>query len=403
MNPDARAGPPAASAATARDVGGDDSASTGRPTNPPLSILRVACDLYPDVTGGGAIHAHALSRQQAARGHDVTVLTSDHGNADRSGRESRGGYTVVRDREVVRPAGYSVPPGVLSSLLRRLPDADVVHAHSHLYFLSNLAAVVGRFDETPLVVTNHGLFSTTAPEWIQRVFIPTVARYTYNSADCVLCYSETDRELLREYNVTAPVEIVRNGVDCRQFTPGDRSRRRWELLYAGRVAEGKNLGTLLEAVAELATEYPDLGLRIVGDGPDRSQYETRCRELGIADRVTFVGEVSYDEMPRFYRESTAFVLPSTREGLPRTVLEAMACETPVVTAALPQLESIASTGGMTVEPSTAGGFAQAIRRLLDDESLRRDLGERGRRHVVDEYSWSRTVDRTTDLYYTLLD
>lgn len=366
----------------------------------PLSILRVAADVYPAVTGGFPIHAHALSKRQAERGHDVTVLTSDHGDREQPRVETRDGYTIVRHKQFARPFGNSLTPGILASLWERIPGSHVVHAHSHLFFTTNVAAAVARVTDTPLVVTNHGLISQTAPASVQKLFIPTVGRFTFNAADRILCYTETDRQRLLERNVTTPVEVIPNGINCEQFKPdsdGNQGDRR--LLFVGRLTDDKGVPTLLEAFQRLAETYPELTLDLVGDGPKRQRYEVSCERLGIADRVTFVGEVPYHEMPAFYRESSVFVLPSHSEGLPRTVLEAMACETPVVTSSLPQLESVVDGAGYTVERGSTNGFVDAISRLLDDPDTRREFGHTGRRRVLEENTWSRTVEETTNVLY----
>ena len=383
-------------------------ASTGseRPTErdakqASLDILRIASDIYPEVVGGGAIHAHAMSRKQASDGHDVTVITSDHGNRSKPRREERDGYTVHRLKEIARPAGNSITPGVLGALRRRVSEADIVHAHSHLYFTTNVGALLARFSDTPLVLTNHGLVSKTAPGWLSRIYLPTVGRFTFNAADCVLCYTETDRRRLREHDVTAPIEIVENGIDCERFTPPTGEREN-AILFVGRLVDRKGVATLIDAFAALLDTHSRLELRIVGDGPDRAAYEQRCRNHGVEDSVRFLGELDYDRVVDQYRESRAFVLPSSNEGLPRTVLEALACETPVVTTALPQLESLVDDAGFTVEDGSTAGFVDAIDDLLTDDALRARMGRVGRQRVLETHAWSDTVDATTDVYYDLL-
>lgn len=374
----------------------------GRDTRRPLSILRIATDLYPDITGGGAIHAHEMSKKQAERGHSVTVLTSDHGESDRPTTETVDGYNVVRHQELGRPFGNSITPGILASLRDRVSDADIVHAHSHLYFTSNVAAAVKQLLDTPLVVTNHGLMSQTAPKWVQRLFIPTVARFTFESADRILCYTETDRQRLWDRQIDTMINVIENGIDCEQFTPASADSVPQRLLFVGRLTDVKGVPILLDAFKRLSNHYPALELRIVGDGPQRSAYETRCQELGIAERVDFVGDVPYEKMARHYREGRILVLPSQNEGLPRTVLEAMACETPVVTTALPQLELVVDGAGYTVEPGSVTELTNRIEQLLDDEELCAELGRTGRCRVLSENSWSETVERTTDVYYDLV-
>lgn len=380
----------------------DHSRGQRRNSRRPLNILRIATDLYPDITGGGAIHAHAMSKQQAARGHSVTVLTSDHGDSSRPVVEAVDGYTVRRNRELARPFGNSITPGILASLRERIYEADIVHAHSHLYFASNIAAAIKQFSETPLVVTNHGLMSQTAPKWVQRMFIPTVARFTFQSADRILCYTETDRQRLQDRGVSSSINVINNGIDCQQFSPPATERRPKRLLFVGRLTDVKGVPVLLSAFERLAQQYPDVELRIVGDGPRRSVYEKRCRELGVEQRVEFTGDVPYEEMAQHYHQSRVFVLPSKNEGLPRTVLEAMACETPVVTTSLPQLEPVVDGAGYTVQQASATELTERISELLDNDELCHSLGEAGREQVVDENSWEETVEHTTDVYYDLL-
>ena len=161
-----------------------------------MKILRVAQNLYPQVPGGGSYHVHAMSRDQAAMGHDVTVLTvSSDPSLPR--HERRDGYHVVRCRPTVELLKNEISVGVGRHLLDR-DDIDVVHAHSHLYFSTNLAAAISRLSDVPLVVTNHGLISQTAPGWVQRLFLPTVGRFTFNAADRILCYTDADRSRLED-------------------------------------------------------------------------------------------------------------------------------------------------------------------------------------------------------------
>ncbi|ALG81808.1 LPS biosynthesis protein [Halanaeroarchaeum sulfurireducens] len=104
-----------------------------------MRILRVAQHLYPDTKGGGQYHVHALSRDQAAMGHDVTVLTT-RVEESLPRVEHTHGYRVVRVSPEVTIAGNDVSPAVGGYLWDHADEYDVVHAHSHLYFATNLAA-----------------------------------------------------------------------------------------------------------------------------------------------------------------------------------------------------------------------------------------------------------------------
>jgi len=368
-----------------------------------LRILRISTDTYPEILGGGAIHAHELSQMQAEMGHHVTLLTSDHGDRSAPRRETRAGYEVRRYRQVARPFGNSITPGLVSALWGLIDGFDVVHAHSHLYFSSNVAAALTHFSDTPFVLTNHGLYSQSAPGLVQTVFMKTVARPTFNAADRVLCYTDTDRGRLRNLGISAPISVIHNGIDCSLFSPSPQTDERLQVLFVGRLKKSKGVCQLLEAFAALAPDLPDATLKLVGSGPLRPTLEKAVIDYGIEDRVTFTGRLSNDELPAVYDESAVFVLPSTAEGFPRTVLEALACETPVVTSDLPQLESFIDGVGETVPPNESSTLENVLRELLTDARRREELGKNGRTQVLNRYSWKDTVAQTTQVYHELLN
>ena len=105
-------------------------------------------------------------------------------------REEREGYTVVRCAPTVEVLGNEISVGVARAL-RNAGEFDVVHAHSHLYFSTNLAGMVRFLGETPLAITNHGLYSQNAPEWLFNLYLRSVGPWTFNRADVVFCYSHS--------------------------------------------------------------------------------------------------------------------------------------------------------------------------------------------------------------------
>lgn len=356
-----------------------------------MRILRVAQNLYPEIPGGGSYHVHAMSRDQAAMGHDVTVLTvSDDESLPR--REVRDGYTVVRRPPTIELLGNEVSVSV-ARFLRESDGFDVIHAHSHLYFSTNLAALKRRFGETPLAITNHGLYSQNAPEWLFDLYLRTGGRWTFNRADVVFCYTEADKERVQSFNVDSPIEVVANGVDTERFTPdGPASdlvdRDRPVVLFVGRLVDGKRPEDAIRAVSRLATKMR-VQLYIVGDGPKREELEAMAGE-----HVEFLGHVSYDEMPAIYRSADALILPSRAEGLPRTILEAMASGVPVVVSDLDQVSQVVDGAGETVPVGDVPGFASRLETVLN--------GEYDTRPVIEKsFDWTRTVKDTTSVLQSL--
>ncbi|MFC7228004.1 glycosyltransferase family 4 protein [Salinirubellus salinus] len=357
-----------------------------------MRILRVAQKAYPDVTGGGAYHVHAMSRDQAAMGHDVTLLTVGEGPR----REFRDGYEVLRYPSWGAVVGNDIAPGVAWHLVSHADEFDVVHAHSHLYFSTNLAAAFRQLSETPLAITNHGLFSQNAPEEVFHWYLKTVGKWTFNSADVLFCYTDPDRERLREYGVMTDVAVVPNGIDTERFTPGDKIHHAMpdgtNVLFVGRLVEGKRPGDALEGFVGVVEEHPDASMVFAGEGALREELRCRAETLGIAESVRFLGHLEYEEMPSVYRGANVLVLPSRAEGLPRTVLEAMASGVPVVSSHLDHTAPVVRQGGKTVPVGDVEGYAVALNQVLSSQT---QLGEQGRRAVVNGFRWENTVAQTT--------
>ena len=346
-----------------------------------MRILRVTQKTYPDVKGGAPYHTHAMSRDQAEMGHHVTLLTVRQ-DPELPHIEDRDGYTIVRYDPVAAPLGNDLSPG-LAQYLRTAEDFDVIHAHSHLYFATNLAALKRRLGDIPLAITNHGLFSQNAPEWVFDLYLRTVGRWTFNQADTVFCYTKVDRERVREYRVTSPIEVVSNGIDTERFTPVGPESDLIEhdgptVLFVGRLVEGKCPGDAIEAIESLPEDFV---LYLCGDGSLREELEANASE-----RCIFLGSLPYEEMPTVYRAVDLLVLPSRAEGTPRTVIEALASGVPVVSSDLPHVRSAFGDDVSYFECGDVAGLVEAIESALASEAK----GE-----LDDQFRWAQTVEETT--------
>jgi len=351
-----------------------------------MRILRVAQKLYPEVPGGGPYHVHAMSRDQAAMGHDVTVLTvTDDDSLPR--REQRDGYTVVRRKPTVELLGNEISIGV-AQFLRDADDFDVIHAHSHLYFSTNLTALKRRMGETPLAITNHGLYSQNAPERLFDVYLQTIGQWTFNQADVVFCYTDEDRKRVRAFDVDSRIEVIPNGVDTERFTPNGPTSDMIDhdgpvVLFVGRLVEGKRPQDAIKAISGV-TQEKNAKLYMIGDGPMREELEAMSGEETI-----FLGQLAYDEMPAIYRAGDVLVLPSRAEGLPRTVLEAMASGLPVVMSNLEQVAPIVDGNGFLFPIGDTQKISVGIQEILDRDD------KNPRKRIVDKFNWDETVLETT--------
>lgn len=367
-----------------------------------MKILRIAPDIYPYTVGGFGIHIHEMSKAQVRLGHDVTVYTASE-NAE-SEYQADAGYFVRNFKPLIKILGNSITPSMLFDLIQEQSNYDIVHAHSHLFFSTNLSAVARQIGSTPLVITNHGLNSQTAPEWFQKFYTATGAHLTFAAADKILCYTETEKQELIDLGIKPEkIEVIHNGIDTDLFVPAKEScfdKKR--LLWVGRYAKGKGLDYLIDAFSILKATHPEVTLTLVGEGPEKDHINQKIIDLNLQNSIIMKNFVPNSEIVSMYQNSSVFVLPSLEEGVPRTILEAMSCGIPVVCSRLPQLVDIVDGGGQLVPIKDSKAFADSISKILSDSSLSEELRENGRKNVVENYSWKDTVKKTVQLYKELI-
>lgn len=363
-----------------------------------MKILRVAQDMYPEVVGGGSYHTHAMSRDQASMGHDVTTVTVSKQVESRQ-TERRDGYRLVKFPPTITVLGNDISYGSGRFILLER-QSDVVHAHSHVYPSTNIAALRRLVDDVPLAITCHGIHSVSVPDIVSKTHLLTAGRATYNAADVVFCYTDVEKRKLREVGVTTDIRVVHNGIDHKRFHPDGGGSDRIDdggvsVLFVGRLSDGKRPDDAIRIV-ERVSRSRDVTLYLCGSGPLRSKLEQMVRERGLEDAVEFIGTVDYEEMPSLYRTADLFLLPTEAEGFPRTVLESLASATPVVMSRLEQVAPVVDAAGRTVPVGDIDAFSDAVLEFVDSSDERAELGQTGREIVEEEFGWDETVRQTTD-------
>ncbi|MBC2748652.1 MAG: glycosyltransferase family 4 protein [ANME-2 cluster archaeon] len=367
-----------------------------------MKILRVAADLYPSVVGGVGIHAHEMSKEQAKLGHNVIVYTSTEKSQYANNLILN--YDIHRFKPIIKLFGNSIMPNMFIDLIKKKNDFDIIHAHSHLYFSTNLCALVRKIGSSPLVITNHGLNSQTAPAWFQNVYTATGAKWTFKMADKIICYTETEKREMIELGIKSQkIAVIHNGIDTDLFIPGEISTSdKKQLLWIGRFANGKGVDYLIDAFKLLKSKHPNLSLTMVGRGPEKERIEKIISDLELDTSITMKDFIPNSDLVQLYHNSSVFLLPSLEEGVPRTILEAMSCEIPVVCSELPQLVDIVNNCGFLVPTKDPRAIADKVSKIITDNTLAKQLGKNGRENVVANYSWKDTVEQTIRLYEGLI-
>ena len=229
-------------------------------------------------------------------------------------------------------------------------------------------------------------------------------REKIEGAAFICCISRFCRSQLMKESALADwekMEVCPLGVDPEVFAPRTPPRGgAFQALCVGTLIARKGQAVLLEAVAKAIARGRLLRVDFVGDGPERRALEDAAARLGIADRVTFHGSLSQDRVRELLERADAFVLPSFAEGVPVSLMEAMAMEIPCIGTAIAGIPELIESGedGILVPASDASLLAEAIERLIDDPEWRLRLGRAGRRKVIESYNLAANVERLAGIF-----
>lgn len=370
----------------------------------PLKIV-MHCVYFPPEVGGLESHVFHLCRALAERGHAVQVVTS-RSNPEFAPHEVMDGVEVWRTwlpgRNTVGWATHAF--GSIPRMRSATRDADVVHAQDIASVLPTRAVGAGVGARTPLVTTyhtSHFLKRADSAFW-RPVFHRFIRAAQYNLA--------ASTEIAEVAEAIAPshrVEALTNGVDTGRFhrvdpvlpAPAEGRRR---IVVPRRLFEKNGVEYLVRAMPLLA-ETIDVEAVLVGDGPERARLEALASDLGVADRVRFLGVRPNAEMPGLLCSGELAVFPSLMEATSVAALECMSCEVPVAASRVGGLPEIVDDGvGALFAPADPGDLAQTVARLLGEADLAA-LGSEARRRVVDHWSNDRLADRHLEIYRALIE
>ncbi len=262
------------------------------------------------------------------------------------------------------------------------------------------------------VVTIHDLGYEYYPEAhprAQRLYLRLSTSWSARAATRIIAISEaTRRDLVRFTGISADkISVVYHGVHQR-FQPSEpevsaAAARKYGLdgaylLFISTIQPRKNLVRLIDAYAQALAIHPELPPLALGGKPGwlTTQIEARATALGIAQQVRFLGYVADADLPALIGGATIYLLPSLYEGFGMTVLEAMACGTPVITSTVSSLPEVAGPAAILIEPTDPAALARAISDLAQDPARQADLREQGLAWAK-RWTWERSARQTLDV------
>jgi glycosyltransferase involved in cell wall biosynthesis len=293
---------------------------------------------------------------------------------------------------------------ILSSKeVRRITDKvrpDLLNAHYGTGY--GLLARLTGFSPTLLSVWGSDVYDFPKQSFIHRNLLRNNLMSSTAIASTSRCMA---REVTRTY-AHPHILITPFGIDIDKFSPKLKLGGLVERVVVGTVKTLSGIYGIDILVRAFAQAWESLGrpmglcLEITGEGPDRKMLEVLVAELGLGLQVTFHGVVPHDQVPAMINRLDIFVALSRFESFGVAILEAAACELPVIVSDAEGLAEVTIDGvnGYIVPRENTDSAATAMMKLIEDPSLRKQFGRAGRQHVIDEYSWGKSLDRMAEAY-----
>lgn len=353
-----------------------------------------------EITGVGEVVV-TIGKGLLERGHDFTVLTK----STEDGGPVLPQLAEIEYRDVRFFGGLLLVIGALIWLFRERKNIDLLHLHS-VSWLTASTAVLGAVLGIPRIVTLHGKFPSLSNRFLNAVFnlsLWLVVRYS----NLVTCVSEDTRG---HHKLDSAV-VIRNGIDISKFSldmEGRRAKREelelgrsFALLYIGRLDVNKGIREIIQVAGDLVSEHADLRFLIVGPG-DEEMVRACVRERSFEKNAIMVGGVE-DPVP-YYQSSDAYVLFSAFEGIPLTLLEAMACGLPCVATTVGGIPEVIvdKVNGYLVQSGDTEGLRKTLAHVLENRDEIQGISSKARTTIENRFSSSRMIEDYLGVYESLV-
>jgi glycosyltransferase involved in cell wall biosynthesis len=389
-------------------------AASSAPPGKRLKILVGADTFTPDVNGAARFGERLVSGL-ASRGHDVRVIAPSQTTG------KYGTWTEEYDGQKIvmyRLPSYRWKPhdwlrfaipwtlGRKAATILEDFEPDAVHFQSH-FVVGRGLSTEARKHGIRIIATNHTMPDnliefTRIPKFLQRLAINISWRDTdriLSRAEAVTTPTRKAAQYLEKHTSLRGVRAISCGIDAHNYTPNFEPRTENRVLFVGRITGEKQIDILLRAIALLPDDL-DAKLEIVGTGDQLKNLEQFAASLGLADRVTFTGYLSDDELRQAYTRATVLGMPSTAELQSIVTMEAMASGLPIVAADAMALPHLVHDGenGFLFEPGNAQAMADRLERVFRAGPVELDAMKNASLQLIEAHDIERTLNTFEKLY-----
>ena len=381
--------------------------------------LRICHVITRMIVGGAQENTLLTIKGHLEAGHHVELATGPSPGREGKLLENTGiqAFPIVEFPDMVRELSplHDIKAFFALKKYFKAGKFDVVHTHSSKAGI--IGRIAGRMAGVPVVVhTIHGLAFGPYESRMKNLIYISAERYAARKCDRIYSVAQAMIDQCLEQKIGTPdlFKVVYSGMELDRFLQAENSLSLREKL--GIPAQAKVVGAVARlfprkgyedffpVAAKVAAKLPETRFLIMGDGPSRADYEKLCDELKIRDKVIFAGLISPDQIADYIALTDTVAHFSLKEGLPRVAVQALAEAKPVVAYPLDGTPEVVlhDQSGYLVQPGDREAAADALIRILSDETTQKRLGTAGREIVRDKFPWQKMSQALIEDYERLL-
>ncbi|MCK5159706.1 MAG: N-acetyl-alpha-D-glucosaminyl L-malate synthase BshA [Candidatus Heimdallarchaeota archaeon] len=371
--------------------------------------MKIGINCFPTV-GGSGIVATQLAIDLAKKGHDIHLISYDTPFLLRTSRHPNITLDLVDilSYPLFRDIGAPYTILAASKLVNIVKKWDLDLLHIHYAIPVGVSAYLAKnITKIPVALTAHG--SDIHTLGVDPAYNPVISHVFENVDGLSTVSNYLKMEIEANFEAKKDIEVLYNPIDTEKYRRIDvqlcdfRIKYEKNFVHVSNFRTIKNTPFIVESFAEIVKAYPEVGLIMVGEGPERKRCEDIANKLGIREHVSFQGVRT--SITSIYNCGSALLSASTNESFGLTIAEAMSCESPVIAPNVGGIPEVLDhkTNGFIYELGNKSEFIEHMSTLLDDESLVRKMGEKGRQKVIDKFESSKIADRYVKWYTKILD
>lgn len=372
-----------------------------------MKILQTPIRFYPFI-GGVENYVYYLSQELVKKGHQLRVLCANEPPSPRE--EIIEGIGVKRLNYIGKVANTNITPGLPYAMSKE--NFDVIHTHIPTPWSADWSYMASKLKKKPLIITYHNdIIGNGAAHHVAKLYNTTGLKLLLNHATRIIITQP-------DYLISSPylkkyedkIEVIPNGVDVGKFKQlklPESSNTLFFLSLLDEFHQYKGLDYLLKALKIVKKDIDDVKLIVGGEGKLLNHYTKMAHDLGLEKNIEFHGFIPHEKIVEYYNKCNVFVLPSIsskQEGFGIVALEALACETPVISTDIvgvaDDLKHV--NAGRIIPPKDVEKLAGAIIELLSNIEMSKKMGVNGRKLVQEKYTWAKIANMTENLYKKVL-